>query len=277
MKKIPLYYWAGHKNFGDELSKYIVEKISGGECFFVKRSAKRKLLAIGSILDRSSAFSLSDIWGSGFLRRDQFKIRFFPIGKNLKYYYSQLFCKSTVHAVRGPLSRDLLIKAGFSVPEIYGDPAILMPKFYSPKNIEKLHDIGIILHHTHETPEILSEIENRGWKLISILREGEQEIHDFIDEVVSCKKIFSTSLHGIILAQVYGIPAQWIRLAGKEIHPDEGFKFHDYFLGAGQEVQRSLYVRSLMDINENFAPPKINAFTNLDKLLNSFPKKYLKG
>lgn len=231
---IPLHYWINKKNFGDELSKYIVQKISEKKVVYVRKNKHKKLLAIGSLIDRESAYSDSDIWGSGCLQQNALtKIKYFPIGRYIKQLFSP---KSRVHAVRGPLSRKLLVDAGFFVPEVYGDPAILTPIFYQPRSTLS-NDIGVILHQTHETPEAAQIIKRMGLRLISIYREGDNEIEEFIDEVASCRKVFSTSLHGVIIAQAYGVPAQWLRIANQPIHADEEFKFHDYFLGSNQICQ----------------------------------------
>ena len=51
MEIIKLNYWAGHKNFGDELSPYLVEKITGKKVQYAGQKELNKLTAIGSIID----------------------------------------------------------------------------------------------------------------------------------------------------------------------------------------------------------------------------------
>lgn len=54
----------------------------------------------------------------------------------------------------------------------------------------------------------------------------------FTREIVNSQFVISSSLHGVIIAEVYGIPA--VLLVNKS---DEAwFKYDDYYLGTGREV-----------------------------------------
>ena len=52
------------------------------------------------------------------------------------------------------------------------------------------------------------------------------EIEEFVNDVCRCEKIYSSSLHGIVCANAYGIPVERIKLGDKMIGGD--FKFNDY-------------------------------------------------
>ena len=122
------------------------------------------------------------IWGSGLLR-----------GKD-RYWWSSLR-KLDIRAVRGPLTRQALLKNGYDCPEIYGDPAILMPLFYQPVDQVKRYAFRVVPHMVFGSayPNVLSP-HTADWKA-------------FIDGLVQSELVISSSLHGIILAEAYGVPA----------------------------------------------------------------------
>lgn len=271
---IKLYYWNKLPNFGDALSPYVISKITNKPVRYTERFDTRKLLAIGSILDFHALFSKSFIWGSGFLTRKSLK----DIPKfNLKKHFLHLFYRSKIYALRGPLSAQLCYQAGFNVPNIFADPGILLPLFYEPRiQSSERYNIGLVMHHSHS--HLYRNIDADNIKIIDIFRQSNKEIESFIDEIVSCDLILSTSLHGIIVAQAYDIPAQWITLKNFPIHQDATFKFHDYFLGMGQDIQRPLsfdvFGSELKHIKTISNISKVNAKAfkkKSNELLNAFP------
>lgn len=171
-----------------------------------------------------------------------------------------------------------LLGLGFECPSIYGDPGILTAQFYRPQKVKRSFSIGIIPHHSQR--ETISRIKlPQNYKFIDISREGDLGVEDFITELVTCERIFSSSLHGIILAQAYGIPAQWIKFEGQKLSQwDDNFKFIDYFSGSGQLVQHPIVLKSISDIYEleNITPPEIIPFHNQETLLEAFPMARLK-
>ena len=76
-----------------------------------------------------------------------------------------------------------------------------MPLIYQPKVVEKKKDYMII-------PQYTREIEMRCFypddMIISMNTNNYKSV---IDSIVSCKKVYSSSLHGIILAEAFSYEA----------------------------------------------------------------------
>lgn len=292
-QEITKLFYVAHGNFGDELSLYLVEKITGKNFSRATRYEDDKLVAIGSILSRDILYTRSYVWGSGTLTRQAFEkkpFQLFPLNRMLKRTINEIRrlpppCdllaenpffvqkKAVICAVRGPRTRDLLLKEGVKCPAIYGDPAIVLPKFYAPKAKSK-YPIGLILHHSQENLFDKYALEELGIHLISILREGAEQLEEFIDEVASCERVFTSSLHGLIVAQAYGVPAQWLQMAGQPIHEDECHKFYDYLQGANQIEQTPIVMENSLDEIaklKDMTPPRVMPFIGVDALLDAFP------
>lgn len=281
--KILLYYCKEIGNFGDELSTYVVEKLSKKQPVFAKNTDKFKFVAIGSLLNYDIVHSNSVVWGTGTLTRNAVKIvpKIFPLNRSISSLIRRLMEKkqniANVLAVRGPLTRKALLAEGIPCPEVYGDPAIVMPRLYKPK-ANKKSKMGLIFHHSQESllnDDVLKKIDREGIKLIPIHRVGNEQIEDFIDEVFSCDKVFSTSLHGLIIAQVYGVPAQWLKVEGEQIHSDDSHKFNDYFLGVNLKPQEpyiiKLTLENILKLSELPVSKSVISTTIVDKLLSVFP------
>lgn len=278
MNTIKLNYWAGYQNFGDELSPYLIRKITGKPVTHANQKELNKLIALGSIIDFNNIYSRSHIWGSGLLASDFINPRrLLPLNK----IFRKKYFRSKIHATRGLLSQTILKNLGFPCPDVYGDPGILTPYFYSPKSKKANFKFGLIFHQTHK--EIIKKnielLICENIRLISIDREGDLEVEDFIDEVCACDFIFSTSLHGIIIAQVYEIPFQWLKIDNAIIHRDEDFKFKDYFSGIGSIPQNPFTIKEINESTltslKNFNFQNNKTKINFSPLLDAFPKEFL--
>lgn len=196
-------------NFGDVLNPYLIHRLTGVPPRFV--SAGAGVLAIGSIIKFARAGT--KVWGSGTPRLTD-----------------RLSAEATYCAVRGPLTRRLVLDSGGTCPEIYGDAALLLPRLYNP-NVSKRHAVGLIRHHVHTEEDIALAPDVTE---IDIMRCGTEEIEAFIDEVLACDVIISTSLHGLIVAHAYGIPAVWGDFSDAETRiQGNHVKFLDYFASVG--------------------------------------------
>ena len=213
---IKCFYANRKKNFGDELTPIIIKWISGQDSQFVKKTVSGKLLCIGSGMNTCTRPN-DIVWGYGSREMEKF-------GK-IKYADTVTFLD-----VRGKWTRKNILESypDAHVPEIYGDPAMLMPEIYQPKSKEKEYDVGLIAHYIDRkrfkclSPRILN---------INVLGN----VYDTIDKINKCKVIVSTSLHGTIVSEAYGIPVVWLKVSDRILGGH--FKFNDYFSGTGRDEQ----------------------------------------
>ena len=236
-------------NLGDYLSKIIYEKMI--EYYHLNEDKVCKetkhLYAIGSIL--FTGFQDCTVWGTGIIREYNE-----TLAERITLKYNTYFRKLDVRCVRGPKTRDVLLKCGVKCPAVYGDPAVLLPLFYEPKELQK-KDYIIIAHYTMDTT---------GMKNVINMKTCDYEY--VIDQICSAKFVISSSLHGVILAEAYGIPAVLL---------DDGveftkFKYDDYYQSTGR---KNYPIAKTVDEAMRIQPPQIPDFENMrNKLLNSFPK-----
>lgn len=204
-------------NLGDVLALPIVRFMLEKHGIDIDKEIGRKahLFTVGS--GGLKSFQNATIWGTGIMK-DDFKGHWYE-----KYWYAN-HRHLDIRAVRGPLTRDIYLRLGHQCPEVYGDPGILMPLIYQPKTVEKKKDYMII-------PQYVTETEVRKYfpddMIISMNTNDYQSV---IGKIVSCKKVYSSSLHGIILAEAYGVPAVFFR--GVQAVID--FKYQDYYASTGR-------------------------------------------
>lgn len=245
--------WDSHKNnFGDILTPYIVEHFTNKK---VKRVPSilfplfKHFFVIGSILQKCT--SQTEVWGSGFISGDS-------------------KCKENpkkIHAVRGPLTKAKLDAEGIVCPEVFGDLALLMPEIYDP-SFKKKYEVGILPHYVDKNHEWLEKFEEEDNVLIIDVQQ--KNPLNVIDDILSCDKIISSSLHGLIVADAYGVPSIWIEFSDKIV--GNGFKFLDYFLSVQRKDRSPVNVKEgteLEDVLEKFYEYEIDI--DLEKLKMSCP------
>ena len=212
------------ENYGDLLGKYLVERISNKKVVWSKPStiSFRDLFSpiyvtIGSILTHANKKCV--VWGSGIISRE-------VIIKKAKFL-----------AVRGPQTRKLLLEQGHQVPEIYGDPAILLPRYYNP-DVKKEFTLGIVPHYI-DYKQVSEWVKDKND--ILLINMMTNDIEAVTDQFLKCERIVSSSLHGIIIAHAYEIPAVWQRFSNKPF--GDNIKFQDYF----ESVQIPTYINDVID------------------------------
>jgi hypothetical protein len=252
-ERVPLWWWERPYpgNLGDMINPYVIEGLTGVPPKYQARG--ERVLAIGSII--KFAKKGDQVWGAGCPSADH------AIEPGAKY-----------HAVRGPLTRQMVLEAGGECEPVYGDPAWVLPLLHGAEKPAKTHRLGLIRHFTHrDRPMELGE----GVREIEIIRAGKAGIEAFLDEMLGCEAIISSSLHGVIIANAYGIPARLATFldGDRQIHGD-GMKFDDYFLSIGLRDIRPLDLGVIPRIEAKMASlcqDNPAREIDLEALLNSAP------
>lgn len=201
-------------NFGDILTPYVL-----WHAFGVMPRWHNAKEADGLCIGSTAKFARPGmhLWGTGMPRS------------------TDTLCPTAIYsAVRGPLSRDAVLAAGGQCPEIYGDAAILLPELYAPV-VAKTYKVGIIPHVLQENRirEALEAVGADHVKVISLLGVTFEDIERVVREILSCDEIVTTSLHGLIVAHAYGVPAQSARLSEPNAEAKDSFKMRDYKQSVG--------------------------------------------
>jgi pyruvyltransferase len=226
-------------NFGDLIGPLLVDHIAT-QRRLVQPRERRRLVAVGSIMKMTEPGDA--VWGTG------------VNGKSMDLGAAP---ELDVRAVRGPRTRELLRKAGTDVPEVYGDPALLWSlfwprEFYLDQNPRKRHHAVSVVPNFHDRNSM------RGPNVIDPLND----VHNVIREIAMSDFVCGSSLHGIVLAEAFGIPARLV-VPGTE----PSFKYDDYYEGTGRpSYSVASNVREAIELGGE-RPPEWSP----DRLLDAFP------
>jgi hypothetical protein len=169
------------RNFGDELGPAILERL--GHTVRRVPLAEAELVACGSILEivHNQAPDNITVWGSGFLT---------AAGRSTRLM--------DIRAVRGHLTAAAL--TAHEAP--LGDPGLLVSALWERPTPR--YRLGVVRHY----------VDHRTYPHADIVINTTGPVDQVIAQIGSCHTIVSSSLHGLIAAAAYGIPATRIE------HPD---------------------------------------------------------
>jgi pyruvyltransferase len=283
-------------NVGDALSPAVLTMVSGRPVAHEPfKSDAPRVAAIGTIAQNLRG-GVVDIWGAGcspWLN---------PLDPSMRRPYRRpADLNLRLCAVRGPMTEALLLDGEPRRRRIpYGDPGVLLPLFYAPQ-IEKRWDLGVILH--------LSELADRAFearpkpvlaryripeslsgsvRLMTMVAPASVDgVRAKIDEMLACRRIVSTSLHGYALAAAYGIPTLYFGsdpgpngMARAPLAIDDlsrlNPRFIDLIMGWGR--RRTIYYRQkksqetdweavMRAIDKHWTPPRIG----VERLMGACP------
>ena len=239
------------ENWGDVVGGRIANHIAGRRLEVTTDPyVAGKILAVGSVVDMAMPGDI--IWGAGCIT-----------AKGTGHAGRRL----DVRAVRGPLSREAMHRAGYQVPAIYGDPALFFPELKPRKeNRNVTARWGVIPHYTDMGHPVLSSWENDGAVIIDIC----SGVEDFIDQLLSVDRVVSSSLHGLIMSDAYGIPNA--RVSFHDLLFGGDFKFKDYASSVGREDWKAHRVTSSSPLSQlDKLPLNDKIFLDLEPLRGAAP------
>lgn len=226
-------------NFGDLLGPLIVKKMlvlaAGNECW----DGDFRVLTVGSVLHFARNGDV--VWGTG------------RNGKVLDGLHQ--FSSLDVRAVRGPLTREYLLCRGINAPPIYGDPALLLSYLMPELAIERGRDRADYL--------FVPNYNDLSWgEAFQNVLDPCSPLGHCLTSIVSSRFVVATSLHAIIVAESFGVPARLIRS-----RVEDDFKYEDYYLGSGRSnFMIAENLQQALDLGGE--PPPV---FDQDALIRSFP------
>lgn len=206
------HWWTGLPNFGDIITPYLLEK--SGITPIYQPVPQAEFACIGSILEHLHREGFQGtIFGAGFIRAD-----------------SQVdLSHCQIRAVRGHLTRERL---GFPESFPVGDPGLLLRHFFKERQ-QKKYALGLIPHFNDaKEPQIhaIFKREPEKIKLIDVtaIRGG---IVPILKQIDQCEHVIASSLHGLVVAEAFGIPTGWTVLTGVTggVGNHKNYKYDDYY------------------------------------------------
>ena len=247
-RPVPTYWWNQIPNFGDGLAPHLLERFAYIKpCWSTISHAT--IATVGSILEHIPPLWDGYILGSGRLHEvSRTQIVQMKSGVTAK-----------ILALRGPLSAR-------GIPGNYalGDPGLLANELVGPQ--EPKWDLGIIPHWQDDT------LVARFRKLIPS-QYSVHVIHPSADpltvvrEIGSCRRVVSSSLHGIIVADSFGIPRR-VESCDKMLKDGGTFKFQDYSAAIKMEFKTGIMQEPERNRVDDVKFAIYDAYRELGRLLN---------
>lgn len=247
------------RNFGDDINYDLIKFLSNKKkiinicenILFEKKIKANNYSCIGSV----ASFALNSnttVWGTGSIDG----------GISAK---PQKIC-----AVRGVYTRIAFEQKGVQCPEIYGDPALLLPLLY-PYIGQKKYKYGLIPHYSDYNLTNVQEFKSLYKESAVVINlKNYKDWKDIVCLINQCEFIMSSSLHGLIVSDAYNIPNVWITLSNLT---GGYYKFYDYFSGVKRFQKEPINL-----INNEIIPETIMAkypYKSIEfdkeKFLNSCP------
>jgi len=222
----------------------------------LKNKGSHCLWSVGSMMENVRAGDV--VWGLGVWHADVYAAA--RLGTPLDF---------EVRGVRGPRTAELLDQVHGTTVAPVGDPGFLVSTFYS--EIKPTREYKCLIRHVSGDRTVAPE----GAKSFTPGDFGE-DWHQFLVEVARCSHVYSSSLHGLIVADSFGIPSRWFFPSDQPVvEVQSDFKYRDWLEMCRRSVEWLRPRHNILGmLNESsYAPPLSDAVRSelIDKLIGSFP------
>lgn len=197
------FWWRGRPNFGDALAPVLLERFAGVRASWAPPE-QADVVVIGSIATMLPPRFAGAVLGIGTAR---------DVWVDLS--------RARVYALRGPLTA---AAAGVARDVVLGDPGLLAGCLLDTWP-DPVHELGVVPHWQDRSlaPRFPGAL---------VVDVGRPPL-EVIAAIASCRRIVSSSLHGLVIADALGIPRRWETFPRVQ---GGGFKFRDYAASIGQDL-----------------------------------------
>jgi len=248
-----LHWWKAVPNFGDAISPVVLSHVSGREVVHAGVN-KADIWAIGSLLQvvkRTYAEEkdlVPTVWGTGLLH----PVHGVTFTDHVK-----------IALVRGPVTAALL---GLEMDR-FGDPGLLISDAWPMDRVPN-GKIGIVPHHSLMDDVMLTALLDSDPKYHLI--DPRDPARDVCAAIAMCDHVFASSLHGLIVADAYGVPNTWVAPVGQS-----RLKYLDYAASVGRFMPAPVMIEDIPELHlpDPGAPLSYQAGINAcrNALYASFP------
>jgi pyruvyltransferase len=212
-RALKVYWWNEEPNFGDAMTPLLLSRLFGLEVTWAPME-HADLTAAGSVIQwitpaRKDPDNPIHVWGSGYIFPDEP-----PPAPGTAVY----------HAVRGPESARL---SNLPAGTVFGDPGLLAGQVFERRPARR-HTVGVVPHLWHRSDPIVAQLAaENNLRVIDVTERPES----VIQAIAACDFIFSTSLHGLVIADSFAIPNLWLQMSPGLF--GGRWKFDDYYAAFG--------------------------------------------
>jgi pyruvyltransferase len=211
------YWWREEANWGDELAPLLLKRFADVDSVW-RPPHDARVASVGSILEHIPPLWPGVILGSG-----------------------QLYEGShhNIHALAGKV---LALRGPLTAQSVAGDYAIGDPGLLADELLDEVpcrtHDLAVVPHWSDHR----LVLDPRYNDFDPLFIDAAEDPLSVIRRIGSCRKVVTSSLHGMIIADAFGIPRRFVW--SPTMHREGDFKFRDYSESVGTPFEPGKLVQA---------------------------------